>query len=217
MATTDIPVFWLHMPAAMPLPADLALRLSASSQGRLAGMTHASRALQFVLGRLLLLHAARALLAPDLRLADLAEHADGYPVLPDYPVCRASISHSGTVLAVALNPAGACGLDIEAEQPRNYARLARKFCPADERWLAEADDEPDARTRFYTLWTLREAAYKGGWRAHVVGEPPALSGDAGPLPAWDTTQLAPDLRATLVWPQPCRIAPCAVTAAALAV
>ncbi len=178
--------------------------LSASTAARLAGISRPERAQQLLLGRLLLLHAARITLSPQLTLADIAEHPDGYPWLPDWPDSSASLSHSGEILAVALNPDGACGLDIEQQRPRNVLRLAEKFCATDQQELAALDSAAQLQ-RFYLHWTLREAAYKGGWRAHVVGEPAALHGDADPLPGWDSVLFAPALRCTLVWPGPCQI------------
>ncbi|MBE9609989.1 4'-phosphopantetheinyl transferase family protein [Chitinilyticum piscinae] len=206
-------LYWLQSRPDWPLPPDLMLQLSDSTRARLAGL-RPERGLQLLLGRLLLLHAARQQLDPALQLADLTEHPDGYPWLPAYPECRGSISHTGELLAVVFNPAGRCGLDIEIGRPRQFARLAEKFCPEDARWLA-AGGEATASERFYQLWTLREAAYKGGWREHVVGEPPARCGTGGPLPGWDSVLLTDEVRATVVWPTTCRIEPVRLDAAGL--
>ncbi len=69
----------------------------------------------------------------------------------------------------------ACGVDIEMPRPRNWAALGKQaYSAGDLGWLLAASDGFTMQHRFYTLWTLREAAFKGGHREHVYGPPDTI-------------------------------------------
>ncbi|GGP25954.1 hypothetical protein GCM10010971_17730 [Silvimonas amylolytica] len=127
-----------------------------------------------MLGRVLLLDTARQLAGPTLGLADLVERDEASPCFAGWPTLAVSISHTANWLGVAVaHGAGLqLGLDVEQARPRKILALARHACDeADLAWVAAADDDTRG-DRFYRLWTLREAAYKGGLRQHVYGAPP---------------------------------------------
>lgn len=73
-------------------------------------------------------------------------------ITADGKFCHASISHSRGLIAVALNPAGPVGIDIEFRDPgRRIAGLTR--------WLTEQGHEvPDGD--FYQGWCRYEASFK---------------------------------------------------------
>ncbi|GGP23118.1 4'-phosphopantetheinyl transferase family protein [Silvimonas iriomotensis] len=158
----------------LPDAALLAQPWSAATRARLSGISHAPRQRQLMLGRLLLLDTARKLAGPTLSLADLVEREEASPCFAGWPTLAMSISHTANWLGVAVahTPGLQLGLDLEQARPRKILALAKHACDeADLAWVAAADE--DSRSaRFYRLWTLREAAYKGGLRQHVYGEPP---------------------------------------------
>lgn len=88
-----------------------------------------------------------------------AEEPNGKPLLAGIPGAHASISHSGSLLAVYIGCAPG-GVDIERMKPRpnieDIASLA--FAPEEAKVLAEAGT--NALVAFYELWTAREAGVK---------------------------------------------------------
>ena len=105
---------------------------------------------------------------------------------------RRSLSHSGGCAAIAIAPAGCvAGIDIEVGVPRDVRSIAQfAFAPDETRELRSLA-EPEAITRFYILWTLKEAFAKalgmpllaalrgcsftsdgGGWTARVPATAP---------------------------------------------
>ena len=158
----------------LPDDALLALPWSAATRARLSGISHVPRQRQLMLGRLLLLDTARKLVGPTLSLADLIEREEASPCFAGWPTLAMSISHTANWLGVAVAhaPGLQLGLDLEQARPRKILALARHVCDeADLAWISAAE-EGERSDRFYRLWTLREAAYKGGLRAHVYGAPP---------------------------------------------
>jgi hypothetical protein len=73
-----------------------------------------------------------------------------------------SLSHSGGFAALAVGPAGSrLGVDLErVDRRRDPLRLARFAFDAREVAQLEALSGPAREERFYTLWTLKEAAIK---------------------------------------------------------
>ncbi len=72
-----------------------------------------------------------------------------------------SLSHSGGHALCAQAPAGwAVGADLERMRPRDTQALAAWVCSeAEQAWLSQADASL-RHTRFYLLWTLKEAFIK---------------------------------------------------------
>ena len=107
-------------------------------------------------------------------------------------VPQRSLAHSGGCAAIAIAPAGCvAGIDIEVGVPRDVRSIAQfAFAPDETRELRSLA-EPEAITRFYILWTLKEAFAKalgmpllaalrgcsftsdgGGWTARVPATAP---------------------------------------------
>jgi 4'-phosphopantetheinyl transferase len=80
-----------------------------------------------------------------------AQH--GRPLLPGSSL-RASVSHSGDIVAVALTSAGPVGIDVEAVRAIDFAALAESVCTPAE-W-----SEVRGLTDFYSFWTRKEAVLK---------------------------------------------------------
>jgi phosphopantetheinyl transferase len=101
--------------------------------------------------------------------------AEGKPLLPDLPQAHVSVTHSESVVAVAVSADTPIGADVElarAERVAELRRIAQRWFAASEAaWLTLLDDAqlPEWFTR---VWTAKEAIGK----AIGVGFAPALAG-----------------------------------------
>ena len=128
-------------------------RLHAGEQSRYRGFSAVARRESWLAGRALLLEALG-----DADPADLRTAASGGIDYAGAPL-HLNLSHSGTLLAAAVS-SQPVGIDIERIRPRAVAAQAeRVFCAGEARSLATLDD-PARLTRFFQLWTLKEAAAK---------------------------------------------------------
>ena len=178
------------------------LAWSESTRARLATLSHPQRRQQFALARLALLTAASQQLAHPVALADIVEQIDDAPVFAPYPQLHTSISHSGDWVA-AMVDTHPVGIDIEAPRQRNWAALGQQaYSAGDLAWLLAAAEPVMQQQRFYTLWTLREAAFKGGQREHVYGPPEIIP--TGSTMAFGA-QVAPALHWAVSAPLPIRV------------
>jgi 4'-phosphopantetheinyl transferase len=125
-----------------------------------------ARAREFLLGRLLLRHAARHLLGPAAVRVDVVEREHQAPLVsfPEFsatPVFHFSISHSRGWIACLASTTCAVGLDIENQaHARDVNALSSAaFDDAQRQWLA-ALDMPRRVQGFYRLWNNHEALYK---------------------------------------------------------
>lgn len=79
---------------------------------------------------------------------------------PPSPV-QFSLSHTRGLVAWALSPLGAIGVDAESvERPIDHVKIARRFfSPAENAWLTGSGpaERPEV---FFTIWTLKEALLK---------------------------------------------------------
>lgn len=119
----------------------------------------------------------------------VARTPHGKPFLPDVPELHYSLSHSGRWLAIAWSHAPV-GLDIETIAPRPSAeRIARRhFTPAEQQYLLEVSG-PERLTRFYRLWTAKEAwvKYLGTGLSEGLSSFSVIPPDALPVaPRWRT-------------------------------
>lgn len=200
------------MSAALALLADLGAAAgvatgagapSASSRARLAQLGTSRRVAQSTLARQLVALAASRLLGRRYPADGVAEAADGAGVrLADAPGLAASIAHSRERVAVVVGR-GPLGIDIEyCDGGRDVLALARQaFSAAEVAWLEQAPAGGHSE-RFYLLWTRREAAYKAGLRAAVLGGEPCLGGPAASAScSWDTRRLG-DYRVSVATSRP---------------
>lgn len=132
--------------------------LSSPERRRLAQIANPRQAKLFLLARYLL----RQLLAPQLHIAPqqipISLHHKGKPQLLNSD-WHFNISHTGSLLALAIGNQAPLGVDLEARQlsSAQIQRLARRYFNEQEQtWLA-AHPEPEY---FLRLWTIKEAVLK---------------------------------------------------------
>ena len=124
------------------------------------------RAREFLLGRMLLRHAACHLLGPaaaDIGVAEREHQAPAvsFPAFAATPDFHFSISHSRGWIACLASTICAVGLDIENKaHVRDVEKLnAATFDDAQQKWLAGFDAQHRTQ-KFYRLWNNQEALYK---------------------------------------------------------
>ena len=89
-------------------------------------------------------------------LPAIARTAHGKPYFPDRPELHFNLSHSGDLVACAVDCAPV-GIDIEMIRP-HHPRLAQRVCsPAELDWVMA---QPDPDRALLTLWTKKEARVK---------------------------------------------------------
>lgn len=178
------------------IPAHLAALLSPSERSRLQGFQRASRACEFLLGRLLMRRALMQASAGRLEEIEVEERPGYAPIVRTAGVLAdgvaqpaVSLSHSRGWIACAVGMGTPIGVDIEAPLAgRDLATLAgHAFTPAELSWLAlQAKDDAGAREdAFYRLWCAKEAEYKyrhhsGEHQAIAASVPPTLHHERQP-------------------------------------
>jgi len=144
--------------------------LSPASEARLARIHAPRRRAQSALARRLAALAAARLLGRDFPAGSVDE-AEGEAGLRlrDAAGLRVSVAHSRERVAVAVGDE-ALGIDVECcDEGRDCLGLARHALSADEVAWLERTAPGELATRFYLLWTLREAAFKAGLRPTARG------------------------------------------------
>jgi phosphopantetheinyl transferase len=71
-----------------------------------------------------------------------------------------NLTHGGGVVAVAFDPRGPIGVDVEPSRTPTAALLANTVRPEELPWLDGAFDATDRAFRYARLWTLKEALMK---------------------------------------------------------
>lgn len=79
---------------------------------------------------------------------------------PDNSVIHFSISHSRSLLAVAVSRSGPIGVDIEQVRQREFRALAQQWFHPEEAAALKPLEPQQLALAFYRLWTLKEAALK---------------------------------------------------------
>jgi 4'-phosphopantetheinyl transferase len=81
-----------------------------------------------------------------------------------------NVSHSGSILLIALTHTGSVGIDVERIDPTmNFMEVAtQSFTPAEVQHLTSISDEPQQRRAFYQLWTQKEAIVKADGRGLLL-------------------------------------------------
>lgn len=110
-------------------------------------------AYNFVLGRLMLKKALKALDLPEESLNEMTYNAEGKPLIKGISF---SISHTQDLVACAFSGTGNIGLDIE--YPRPIKRKHFRHCFNDQEWALIQKDE--SSHTFYQYWTQKEAILK---------------------------------------------------------
>ncbi len=85
---------------------------------------------------------------------------NGQPYLPDYPNYEISISHSKTIVAVALSTGFKVGVDVEQIHPR-LIKVAERFLNATEQVLYNSLSTLIEKLQFLTIvWSAKESLFK---------------------------------------------------------
>jgi 4'-phosphopantetheinyl transferase len=128
-------------------------------QARRDRFTHVDARDHLVVSRGLL---ADSLYELDAEFGRMARDPGGKPRLPGGP--SFNLSHSHGIAVVAIQESGEpleLGVDVEAPwRSTDYDAIARRFFAAPERDALDALEEDERRTRFFELWTLKEAVLK---------------------------------------------------------
>jgi 4'-phosphopantetheinyl transferase len=143
-----------------PLREDAASLLSPYEAARAARFRHALDHDTYIIAHAFWRVALGVALGVDPARVNLARSADGQPLLPGTGLAT-SLSHSGTMVAVAIGRGAAIGVDIEGYPQRTPLHdIASVLCtPREADAMATLDGE--ARTRaLLELWTRKEALLK---------------------------------------------------------
>lgn len=159
--------------------------LSASERARAAALRGEPLRRRYVASHAALRRLLAALVGGHPGALPLAAGPNGKPLLPGGP--HFSLSHSGDVGLVAIDPACEVGVDVEPIRPVPEADeiAARWFAPEERAALRAAG--ADGGTAFARLWTRREAWLK----ALGVGLDEALAGRPVDLARFALHDLAP--------------------------
>jgi 4'-phosphopantetheinyl transferase len=137
--------------------------LDDAERARASGFAHEQDRRCFVVahGALRLLLGRELGVAPQRLTFTAGRH--GKPELSAaWPRVHLSLSHSGTLVAVATHAARPVGVDIQQQfSSANAVALAtRFFAPAEACYVAQAPDEASRADRLTWLWTRKEAVVK---------------------------------------------------------
>ncbi|MFF7726126.1 4'-phosphopantetheinyl transferase family protein [Streptomyces sp. NPDC008001] len=136
-------------------------RLLGQEAERHAGIRQETTRRRFAASRLLLKHAAGAVLDADPGELELARNPNGRPYLRGCGQLEVSLSHTGNILAVGLSHVGPIGVDVESSTRSVYGTgLAEESFTAYERAALGWLPEPDRNASMIRLWTLKEAYSK---------------------------------------------------------
>ncbi|ULU24013.1 4'-phosphopantetheinyl transferase superfamily protein [Dyella terrae] len=143
-----------------PLREDAASLLSTYEAGRAARFRHALDHDTYTIAHAFWRVALGAALNSDPAAVELVRSAHGQPLLPDSGLCT-SLSHSGTMVAVAIARGAAIGVDIEGFPSRTPLHdLTGALCtPQEAAAMSELDGEARSRA-LLDLWTRKEALLK---------------------------------------------------------
>lgn len=134
--------------------------------------------------------------------------------IPGVAPLQFNVSHSRQHIVCAVTRSSELGIDVEDRIPDDFRDLATAFfAPVEIGWLDAAHDLDQARLRFLTLWTLKEAWVKArgtGLSTPLDGFsvlPDASTGKVRLLTTPDVDPSAQDWRLELVGPlQPACVA-----------
>ncbi|WMC09667.1 4'-phosphopantetheinyl transferase superfamily protein [Oceanimonas pelagia] len=146
---------------AIKSPQTVCKTLSPAERQRLDGITNAVQARLFLLGRYLLRQRLGRLLGQPPATLEIGLSDKGKPELAGGG-WQFNLSHSGSLLALALSPHSAVGVDLERRQlePARITRLARRYLAgAEQAWLTQSRQPAQD---FQRLWTVKEAVLKAG-------------------------------------------------------
>ncbi|MCF6525448.1 4'-phosphopantetheinyl transferase superfamily protein [Streptomyces sp. JJ36] len=129
--------------------------------GRYAALEGAGGRARFAASRLLLKHAAAAVLGVRPAELELARRPNGRPYLRGCGPLEVSLSHTGPLVAVGLSRLGPVGVDVERPGRAAYGTgLEEDICTGHERAALDWLPETERNAAVIRLWTLKEAYAK---------------------------------------------------------
>ena len=168
------------------------IKVSASEQKRADGMSHAGTRERFLAGRRIV----RGILSGWLSRAsgdlEISIGSDGKPVLKDGSHFHFSIAHSGDLILAAFSSVP-LGVDTEEIREVDAMGLARRFFSPPEISAVEEDS-----SRFFPLWTRREAAVKADGRG-LAQTLPMTTSDIAPSGSWVPVRIGDFSWQTIAW------------------
>lgn len=159
---TALSVWWLDLRRLRIEPEALANRaLADGERHRWARFVQDDDKLRFAAGRGLV----RAILARQLacrpEAVEIGIGQNGRPHLVDRPDGPwFNLSHSGSVIALAVAPFPCVGIDTEEERSGVATELSARVCAASEQAALARLKGPRRIQHFFALWTLKEAYMK---------------------------------------------------------
>lgn len=84
---------------------------------------------------------------------------NGKPFFTDYPDLHFNISHSGKFVACVISDSDV-GIDIEGGRDVDLRVAERFFTDEEYEWIEECDTDEEKRSRFFKIWTKKEACTK---------------------------------------------------------
>ena len=155
--------------------------LLAAEDRESAGHLPAGRAREFRAGRTLLRWALRRRLGGWALACRVGTTERGKPYLTDAPNTGVSVSHGGGIVAVAVAPGRAVGIDTEPPV-RPTPALVRRCCSAGQSTELEALPDGRRAAALARCWTVHEACAKAtgrGLTQRFAAYPGPLLADAG--------------------------------------
>ncbi|HZP50537.1 MAG TPA: 4'-phosphopantetheinyl transferase superfamily protein [Actinocrinis sp.] len=143
-------------------PDDPRLRLLLGRDwSRAQRMAHRHIRSRFVAARLLLKHAAAAVIESRPELLELAYKPGGRPYLRGCDQIDISLSHTDELLVVGITRRGRIGVDVElADRPMSGTGTENQACTPYELAMLKAMAEARRNGALVRLWTLKEAYSK---------------------------------------------------------
>ncbi|MEU8938719.1 4'-phosphopantetheinyl transferase superfamily protein [Streptomyces goshikiensis] len=116
---------------------------------------------RFAVSRMLLRHAASAVLEVSPDAVELAYRPGGRPYLRGCDQIDVSLSHTQDLVVIGLNRRGRIGVDTEKAARRlRYSEVHRQMCTTAERARLARMSGPEQEAELLRVWTLKEAYTK---------------------------------------------------------
>lgn len=90
---------------------------------------------------------------------DVAAGEHGKPYFINRPDIFFNLSHSGNYAVCVISDKD-CGIDIEDDRNMKLSVAKRFFSEREYLWITDANDDSEQKSRFFRIWTLKEAYAK---------------------------------------------------------
>lgn len=156
----ELRVYLAFLSGDPPDPADHAI-LDREEQTRAARLVRPGHGFRFIQAHARLRRILGALLGRPPGSLEFTLGEKGKPLLPAHPALHFNLSHSGSLMALAVTGAGPVGVDVERIDTTHRLDdlVDRYFAPA-EAAAFRALEEPLRPHAFFDIWTRKEAFIK---------------------------------------------------------